>query len=261
MPPDVHIHSTEAEASRAAADYFLRRLAAKPDLVLGLPTGRTPRELYRELVRHHRAGQADFSRVKTFNIDEYCGLGATDAGSFRRFMREEFFDHVNVPAENIHFPRAVADNAVEDSRLYEESIAGAGGIDVMILGVGIDGHLGFNMPGSLLDSRTRLVQINEATRAENRSFFPPGSEVPTHAVTMGLGTLMDSRSCMVLAFGARKAPVLAGALQGPVTAELPASLVQQHPDTVVFLDRAAAAELRKRNTRGRTAGMAQPFST
>jgi len=261
MPPDVHIHATEAEASRAAADYFLRRLAAKPDLVLGLPTGRTPRELYRELVRRHRAGQADFSRVKTFNIDEYCGLGATDAGSFRRFMREEFFDHVNVPAENIHFPRAVADNAVEDSRLYEESIAGAGGIDLMILGVGIDGHLGFNMPGSPLDSRTRLVQINEATRAENRSFFPPGSEVPTHAVTMGLGTLMDSRSCMVLAFGARKAPVLAGALEGPVTADLPASLVQQHPDTVVFLDRAAAAELRRRDTRSRTAGMAQPFST
>jgi glucosamine-6-phosphate deaminase len=105
------------------------------------------------------------------------------------------------------------------------------------------------------------VQINEATRAENHSFFPPGSEVPTHAVTMGLGTLMDSRSCMVLAFGARKAPVLAGALQGSVTAELPASLVQQHPDTVVFLDRAAAAELRRRDTRSRTAGMAQPFST
>lgn len=248
MPPTVHIHETEDEACRAAAGFLLRKLAEKPDLVLGLPTGQTPRGLYRELIRHHRAGQADFSRVKTFNIDEYCGLAATDPGSFRRFMREEFFDHINVPAENIHFPRAVPADAVEASRSYEEIVAAAGGIDVMILGVGIDGHLGFNMPGSPLDSRTRLVRINAATRAENAAFFPPGVDVPLHAVTMGLGTIMDSRCCLLLAFGQRKTAILARAVQGPVTVGLPASLLQHHPDTVVFLDQAASLQLRQQDS-------------
>lgn len=257
MSPTVHTHETEDGACRAAADFLLRKLAEKPDLVLGLPTGKTPRGLYRELIARHRAGQADFSRVKTFNIDEYCGLAATDPGSFRRFMREELFDHINVPEEHIHFPRAVSADAVEDSRRYEESIAGAGGIDVMILGVGIDGHIGFNMPGSPIDSRTRLVRINEATRAENRIFFPPESEVPTQAVTMGLGTIMDSRCCLLLAFGERKAAIVAQALQRPVTAEVPASLLQHHPDTIVILDQAASSRLRRQDHSGWNAAIGQ----
>ena len=213
--------------------------------VLGLPTGSTPVGLYRELIRLHKEAGLDFARVVTFNLDEYFAINADDPQSYRRWMRETFFDHVNVKPQNIHIPdgNVAAEAAEEYCADYEHRIRRAGGIDIQILGIGRTGHVGFNEPGSTRHSRTRLVTLDPVTRRDAAGSFFGEENVPHQALTMGVGTILEARKVVLLAFGEHKAPIVRKAVEGPVTDAIAASFLQQHPDTTFILDGAAAGRL------------------
>ena len=230
--------------SRAAAQRVAKTLHAKPDAVLGLATGSTPLGLYRELVRMHREEGLDFSLVTTFNLDEYVGLPPEHPQSYHHFMRENLFRHVNVAPQNVHVPSGVADDYVAYCRWYEERIAACGGIDLQVLGIGADGHIGFNEPSSSLGSRTRLKTLARQTLEDNARFFDAPEEVPVYSVTMGVGTILEAREIVLLASGNSKAAAVTGAIEGPVSAMNTASALQLHPQVTVFADREAAAGLK-----------------
>lgn len=232
-------------AARAAARLVLGHLSQNPRLVLGLPTGNTPIPMYQALVRAYRQGRADFSRATTFNLDEFVGLGPDDPGSYRRFMNAQLFDHVNLPARRAHMPDGRTRNWRDEAARYERRIARAGGLDLVVLGVGSNGHVGFNEPGPSLDARTHRVALRPESRRANAHLFGGRlTDVPTHALSMGIGTILAARHVVLLATGPSKTRVVARALEGPVTTHVPASLLQTHPDVVVLLDRDAAAQLR-----------------
>lgn len=213
--------------------------------MLGLATGSTPLGFYDELVEMHGRGEIDFSRVTTFNLDEYSGLGPDHPQSYAWFMRENFFSRVNVPAERIHIPNGLAKDIPAHCEEYEAAIRAAGGIDLQLLGIGTDGHIGFNEPSSSLGSRTRLKTLTERTIRDNARYFPSPDEVPRHVITMGVGTILDARRCMVLAFGAEKAAAVAAMAEGPITAEVPASALQLHASCTLLVDEAAAGALKR----------------
>ncbi|MFG0320688.1 MAG: glucosamine-6-phosphate deaminase [Planctomycetota bacterium JB042] len=237
----VVIHATPVAAAAAVSAEIAARLAEAPATVLGLATGRTPIPVYEDLVRRHRRGEISFARATTFNLDEYWPIDPGDEASFRRFMEERLFSLVDLPAERRHLPDgAVAEADVERAcRRYEEAIAAAGGVDLQLLGVGRNGHLGFNEPGSAFDSRTRRVRLSESTRAANREAFAPGA-VPRHAVTMGLGTILEARRPIALATGRTKAEAVARALLGAAGVDVPASALRTHRGAALHLDAAAA---------------------
>ncbi len=244
---EVIILPEAAQATGLVAAYIARAVRRKPEIVLGLATGGTPVPVYRELIGRHREQGLDFSRVTTFNLDEYLGLAPDHPASYRRFMRAELFDHVNIPPQNTHVPEGSADDIESHCRQYEERIRAGGGIDIQLLGIGSDGHIGFNEPGCSLTSRTHVQRLATQTRRDNARFFNQPDEVPVAAVTMGIGTILEARVCLLLAFGAGKAAAVAGAIEGPVTAMNPASALQLHPETICFLDEAAAARLKLRD--------------
>jgi glucosamine-6-phosphate deaminase len=230
-------------ASAIAARHIARVIRDKPDAVLGLATGSTPLPMYRELVRMHREQGLDFSRVTTFNLDEYVGLAATHPASYHAFMEEHFFSHVNVARDRIHIPDGMTKHVPAFCAHYEERIRAAGGIDIQVLGIGGDGHIGFNEPSSSLASRTRIKTLTAQTRRDNARFFKSLDEVPLHVITMGVGTIMDARLVLLLAFGERKARAIADAVEGPISAMNPASILQMHPVAKCLIDEAAAARL------------------
>jgi glucosamine-6-phosphate deaminase len=230
-------------AARMAADFIGGIVARKPGAVLGLATGSSPLGLYRELARRHRERGLDFSRCTTFNLDEYVGIGPRHPASYRRFMEEHLFGGINVRPENIHIPDGEAADIPAHCEAYEGAIRAAGGIDVQVLGIGRDGHIGFNEPTSSLASRTRIKTLTERTRADNARFFAPGEEVPHHVITMGIGTIMEARAVVLLGFGEEKADAVAAAVEGPVAAMVPASALQMHPSAKILLDAPAAAKL------------------
>lgn len=229
--------------SREAARLISTRLRKKPDLVLGLATGSTPVGLYRELIRMHREEAADFSKLTTFNLDEYVGLPADHEQSYHRFMRENLLDHINVPPRFVNIPDGMASEIDEHCHWYERQIARAGGIDVQVLGIGANGHLAFNEPGSSLGSRTRVKTLTRKTREDNARFFGSTDDVPRYAITMGIGTIMEARELLLLASGVGKAAAIQAAVEGPITAMVPASIVQMHARAFLIIDRAAAAGL------------------
>jgi glucosamine-6-phosphate deaminase len=242
---EIIIQSTPEAASEVAARIIARLVKEKPRAVLGLATGSTPLLLYRELIRLHRAEGLDFSGVTTFNLDEYVGLPETHRASYHTFMREHLFNRINVRPENIHIPDGMAADIPECCRAYEDAIAAAGGIDLQVLGIGTDGHIGFNEPCSSLASRTRIKTLTPQTLRDNAPFFGREEDVPHHVVTMGIGTIMDARRVLLLAFGEKKAAAVAGAIEGPLTAMLPASVLQVHPVAKALLDEPAASALKK----------------
>src|SRR6185312_14633468 len=203
--------------SRAAAAAVAQVLNEKPNAVLGMATGSTPLGLYQELVRMHRNESLDFSQVTTFNLDEYVGLPVTHEQSYHYFMHENFFKHVNIPRQNIHIPSGTTSNYRAFCTWYENRIKQCGGIDVQILGIGSDGHIAFNEPGSSLTSRTRLKTLAKPTIDDNARFFDKPSDVPIYAITMGVGTILDARQILLLAKGPKKADAVAAAVEGPVT--------------------------------------------
>src|SRR6516225_2889299 len=213
--------------------------------VLGLATGSTPVGLYRELIRLHTEAGLDFSRVLTFNLDEYYPISPDDPHSYNLWMFETFFNHINIPKQNIHIPAGTVphDDADDYCAQYEEKIRRAGGIELQILGIGRTGHIGFNEPGSARDSRTRIITLDRVTRLDAASDFFGEQYVPRRALTMGVGTILSAKRVVMIAFGEGKAPIVARAVEGPITSSVAASFLQQHPHATVYLDEAAAAEL------------------
>jgi len=242
---EVIIQHSKEGAAEIGARAIAQLVRAKPEAVLGLATGSTPLLLYKELIRLHREEGLDFSRVTTFNLDEYVGVGQGHPASYHFYMQENLFRHLNVDASRIHIPDGRAANIPQHCAAYESAIAQAGGIDLQILGIGSDGHIGFNEPGSSLASRTRIKTLTQRTRQDNARYFAAEAEVPHHVVTMGVGTIMAARQLLLLAFGAGKAEAVAAAVEGPVTAFVPASVLQFHEKAGVLLDEAAAAGLKK----------------
>ncbi len=234
------------QASKLCAAFIDHAIRRKPDLVLGLATGSTPVPMYRELIRRHTEQGLDFSRVRTFNLDEYLGLPPDHPASYRRFMDENLFDHINIAKANTRVPDGMAADIEAQCARYEADITAVGGVDIQVLGIGSDGHIGFNEPASSFASRTRSLTLTEQTRRDNARFFQSLDEVPRGCVTMGVGTILESRATVMLAFGAGKAEAIAGAIEGPLTAMNPASALQWHRDARIFLDEAAAAKLRMR---------------
>lgn len=243
----VLLTETYQELSRAAAKIIANAVREKPNVTLGLAAGSTPLGTYQELVRMHREEGLDFSRVATFNLDEYVGLPPGHPQSYHSYMARHFFDHVNIDPRNIHIPDgSVREDYAAYCAWYEQSIHSAGGIDLQVLGIGADGHIGFNEPTSSLSSRTRLKTLTAQTLEENRRFFG-SEEVPPCAITMGLGTILEARTILLLASGSRKAEAVAAAVEGPVSAFVPASVLQFHQHVTVILDAEASAELRQKD--------------
>jgi glucosamine-6-phosphate isomerase len=243
------IHASADEACREVAEEIVTLIrqndAAHRPTVLGLATGSTPVRLYRELIRRHREEGVSFRRVMTFNLDEYYGLPPTHPESYRSFMATQLFDHIDIPRENTHVPDGTVPRAEVFAwcQRYEEQIRAAGGIDLQILGIGRSGHIGFNEPGSTRDSRTRLITLDSLTRRDAARDFLGESNVPRHAITMGVGTILAARRIVLLAWGESKAGVIAQAVEGPAVETLPASFLQLHPAVTFHVDRAAASAL------------------
>jgi glucosamine-6-phosphate deaminase len=229
--------------SKEAADVFERTLRRKPESVLGLATGSTPLGLYRELVQRSREGRISFLDVTTFNLDEYVDLRGDHPMSYRSYMNEHLFSLVDVRQSRTHVPDGCAPDLAAHCVEYEDAIRRAGGIDLQLLGIGSDGHIGFNEPSSSLSSRTRLKTLTPRTIADNARFFGSEDKVPRHVITMGVGTIMEARQIVVLAAGEVKAAAVAATVEGPITANVPASILQMHPKCVLIVDEAAAARL------------------
>ena len=239
----VILRSTYEDMSLEAANIITDRLHRKPDLVLGLATGSTPLGLYKELIRRHIAEGLDFSKVTTFNLDEYVGLPPSHDQSYHYFMREALFDHINVFPDRVHIPDGMSGDIEAFCDWYEARMRQAGGIDVQILGIGSNGHIAFNEPGSSLGSRTRIKTLTERTIKDNARFFASLQEVPHHAITMGIGTIMEAKELIILANGEKKAEAVRAAVEGPITAMTPASIVQMHRKAYFIVDEAAASKL------------------
>ena len=244
---EVIIQSDYGQMSKTAARIVAEVLNTQPNAVLGMATGSTPLGLYQELVRLHKEEQLDFSRVTTFNLDEYVGLTVKHPQSYHYFMHEHFFQHVNVPPQNINIPSGTTSNYPAFCQWYEKRIAECGGIDLQILGIGSDGHIAFNEPGSSLSSRTRLKTLSKQTIDDNARFFERREDVPVYAITMGVGTILDARKLVLVASGRHKARAIAQAVEGPVTSMVTASALQLHRDAIVITDDEAAAELTMRD--------------
>jgi len=241
--PRVTVFPDEQTAARVVAVRLANALQDKPDLVFGLATGRTPIALYDELARVTISRNLDWSAATTFNLDEFVGLGPEDPGSYRRFMQEHLFRHTNLRPERINFLVGNADPDAECDR-YERTIAAAGGIDIQILGIGTNGHIGFNEPAPGLEARTHRVTLTIETRRSNAALFGGRLEqVPAEALSMGMATILQARTLILLAHGERKAQCVAALVNGPLTTELPASFLQLHGDVDLILDTAAASSL------------------
>lgn len=234
----------DAEAVTARAYEYVRNvITSTPHCVLGLPTGSTPLRLYQALVKGYDKGELSFAKVHTFNLDEYIGLGPDHPQSYRHFMEEHFFRHVNMAPDNVHFLSGLPEDIQAHCEEYEQEIRAVGGITLQILGIGRDGHIGFNEPTSSLRSRTRDKTLTRETIEDNRRFFDREEDVPRWALTMGVGTILETREVLVLATGHAKASAVAAMVEGPVTAMCTASALQNHPRVHVVCDDGAAAKL------------------
>ena len=233
-------------ASLTACDIFEAFIRRNPAAVLGLATGSTPVMLYQEMIRRYRTGAMDFSKITTFNLDEYVGLSETDPNSYRVFMNEQLFNHLNVARESTHVPLGIASDLEHVCAAYERKIQEAGGIDIQLLGIGRNGHIGFNEPGSSFSSRTRVKALTRQTIQDNARFFGGVDRVPKSAVTMGVKTILDARHIVLIAVGDSKADIVREFIEGPLTSMVPASILQTHSAVTVILDEAAASKLSNR---------------
>ena len=241
---EIIICKTKEEASRKAADLVAALLKAKPAAVLGLATGSTPVPMYQALAKDCTAGKISFKKAKSWNLDEYWGLPGTHDQSYRYFMDKNLFDHIDIDKKNTHVLNGLAKDWKKEVKAYEAAIKKAGGIDLQVLGIGSDGHIAFNEPGSSLASRTRLVSLTPQTIKDNARFFKKAADVPKYALSMGVGTIMESKTVVLLAFGANKADAVKGAVEGGISQFCTASALQMHKDAWFFCDEAAASKLK-----------------
>ena len=230
------------EVGQLAADLFEALIRTKPACVIGLATGSTPLPLYQELIAREKAGKIDFTRVRSANLDEYKGLAPDHPQSYRRFMQENLFDHISIKPENTIVPDGLAEDVQAMCEAYERKIEAWGGVDLQLLGIGHDGHIGFNEPADHFPGMTHEVELTAMTRDANKRFFASLDEVPTAAFTMGIGTVMAAKKIVMVVTGADKHDILMKSFFGPVTPEVPASILQFHPDVTVICDAAAWGE-------------------
>ncbi len=242
---EVIIAKSYEDMSRVAAELIAREIKRKHDLVLGLATGGTPVGTYAELVKIHKSDGLDFSKVTTFNLDEYIGLAPLHPQSYNYFMNDNLFRHVNITPGNVHVPQGNTEDPEEFCLWYEERIRKAGGIDLQLLGIGGDGHIAFNEPGSSLGSHTRVKSLDRQTIEDNARFFKKIDDVPRFAITMGVGTVLEARKILLIANGKKKADVCAQFIEGPVTSQITATALQLHTHATVVLDEEAASKLKR----------------
>ena len=225
--------------SEKAAQIIASQLILKPDSVLGLATGSTPEGLYGELIEFYKKGIIDFKDVITFNLDEYYGMHRHNPQSYYHYMRKNFLDHINVKKESINIPNGLTDDVEKHCNQYEENIEKAGGIDIQILGIGRNGHIGFNEPSDEFKAKTHLVYLQDETIEDNARFFDNKEDVPDKAISMGIKTIMNARKILFVANGASKAQTVYDSLKGPITPRVPASIIQLHRDVTVVVDEEA----------------------
>ena len=237
------VFQSKRELGEAAAILFAAQVIKKADSVLGFATGSTPLETYAALSRLSQKGIVDFSAVRTYNLDEYVGLPATHEQSYAFFMHENLFAKINIRPENCHLPDGMAGDPDAECASYEQKINAAGGIDLQLLGIGHNGHIGFNEPGDVFPTATHCMTLTPETIDANKRFFDSADDVPRRALSMGIGTIMKARGIVLLIHGAEKADICQKALNGPVTPRVPASILRYHPNVTVLLDQAAAAKL------------------
>ena len=239
----VFVYRNEAEVGKAAGMIVASEILKKPDCILGLATGSTPIPTYQEMIRMNKEGILDFSKVRSFNLDEYIGLSPDHVCSYRRFMNEQLFDHINIDKANTHVPCGVGADHEADAKAYDAAVEAAGGIDLQILGIGHDGHIGFNEPGDEFVSGTNIVTLTDMTIDANTRFFEKREDVPRQAITLGNRNIMAAKRIILLATGKGKAKAIAQAIKGNITPRMPASLLQVHPNVQFLLDEDAASEL------------------
>lgn len=233
------------EMSNAACTYVIEKIKELDSPVLGFATGSTPEGLYARLIEENQKKQVTFQNVTTFNLDEYVGLGPEDPMSYNYFMMDKLFNHVDVPQNNIHIPNGIAADPEKECLDYEESIRNAGFIDLQILGLGVNGHIGFNEPGTSFTSRTHLVQLTESTRNANARFFGSIDQVPTRAITMGIESIMECKEIILLASGENKAEAVARLINGEVSEDFPASILHNHDHVTIIVDEAALKNVKE----------------
>lgn len=238
---NVLIYESEEQIGIAAGNYMCGQVLQKPNSVLGLATGSTPLKPYSQMIELYKKGVVDFSKVTTFNLDEYVNLDVNDKNSYHSFMHENLFDHINIPKENINFLDGNAEDPEEECRRYEEKIKAAGGIDIQLLGIGSNGHIAFNEPADCFQRWSHVVTLKESTVKDNSRFFKSIEEVPTQAVTMGIGSIMQAKKILIIAIGENKAKAIKQLIDGNVTPMCPASVLQFHTDVTLMLDKAAAS--------------------
>lgn len=228
------------EMCARAADLLFSQVVLKPDCVLGLATGSTPCGIYAELVRRNAEGSLDFSAVRSVNLDEYVGLDPSNDQSYRYYMEQNLFSKVNIKRENTHLPNGLAQDVASECKNYDNLIASLGGIDMQLLGIGLNGHIGFNEPNDAFDKGTHIVDLTQSTIEANARFFSSINDVPRRALTMGIQTIMSAKKIVLTMNGASKKEAAKGAILGPITPKMPASILQLHPDCTVVLDEEAA---------------------
>ncbi|MGO5066468.1 MULTISPECIES: glucosamine-6-phosphate deaminase [unclassified Clostridium] len=231
------------EMSKKAATMVASQVILKPDSVLGLATGDTPIGMYREIINIYKNQNLNFSKVKTFNLDEYYGLSKDNNQSYYYFMMNNLFNHVNIGKDNINIPNGMMNDIEKECKEYESNIVKAGGIDLQILGIGVNGHIGFNEPGESFEAETHLVNLDKKTIESNSRFFSSKDEVPTRAISMGIKTILYSKKIILLACGQNKADAIFKTIKGKITPNVPASILQLHKDVVVIVDKEAASKL------------------
>jgi glucosamine-6-phosphate deaminase len=237
----IQVHEDATALARGLAAQVCAAIVGRPTLVLGLPTGRTPLAFYEQMRRRSQEQPVDWSAVRTFNLDEFVAVAEGAPGSYRAYMQRELFAHVNLRAEHIGFLNGAAADLDAECERYERAIGEAGGMDLIILGIGSNGHIGFNEPGPALAARTHRARLDPSTRASNQALFGGRLErVPTDALSMGMATILQARRVVLIATGAKKSAAVRRTLEGPITTELPASFLQLHPDVTVMLDPAAS---------------------
>ena len=241
---EIIVCRTKEEASRKAADLVTALVKSNPKAVLGLATGSTPVEMYKCLIADNKAKKVSFKGVRSWNLDEYWGLPPTHDQSYRYFMDENLFDSIDIVKKNTHVLNGLAKDWRKEVTAYEAAIKKAGGIDLQVLGIGSDGHIAFNEPGSSLASRTSIVSLTPQTIKDNARFFKKAADVPRQALSMGVGSIMEARRIVLLAFGANKADAVKAMVEGGVSQFCTASALQMHPDAWVFCDAAAASKLK-----------------
>ncbi len=230
------------EISQAAAEFLINQVKTKNDSVLGLPTGSTPIGMYQEVIRQYK-NNISFQNVRTFNLDEYVGLDKTNINSYRYFMDENLFSHIDIKEENIHIPNGVANNMDVESVDYEELLKSTGQMDVMYLGIGTNGHIGFNEPEDFFEPYTHIVKLTKDTIEANKRFFDNIEDVPKTAITMGIKTILSAKKIILLATGESKAEAILKTIKGKITPLVPASILQLHDDVTVIIDKDAAKYL------------------